>query len=156
MTTANAALGTAVPLCKHCGAPRATHFCVACGADPAGLTLPLVQPSAEVRALERRLNWGAALLPGFWTYKHGAPVLGTLYWLAFLPLPPISIGIMLYLLTNGNRIALQHRRYRDVTEFHNVERAWGVAGWITFPFSLIFLLVYVFALLSATTKAGAQ
>jgi hypothetical protein len=156
MTIADAALGTAVPLCKHCGAPRATHFCVECGADPAGLTLPLMQPSADVRALMRHLNWGAGLLPGFWSYKHGAPVLGTFFWIMLLPLPPISIGIMLYLLTNGNRIALQHRRYRDIAEFHAVERAWGVAGWVTFPISLILLLLYIGALLTATTKAVAQ
>ena len=156
MTTANAALGTAVPLCKHCGAPRTTPFCVACGADPAGLTLPLVQPSAEVRALEHRLNFGAALLPGFWTYKHGAPVLGTLFWIMLLPLPPIAVGIMVYLLTNGNRIALQHRHFRDVAEFHAVERSWGIAGWLTFPVSLILLLLYIGALLTATTKAAAS
>jgi hypothetical protein len=156
MSTADAVLGTAVPLCRHCGAPRATRFCVACGADPAGLTLPLVQPSAEVRMLIRKLNWGAALLPGFWSYTHGAPVLGTFFWIMLLPLPPISIGIMLYLLTNGNRIALQHRRYRDEAEFHQVERAWGVAGWITFPFSLILFLTYIVALLAATTKTVAQ
>jgi hypothetical protein len=115
-----------------------------------------MQPSAEVRGLERRLNWGAALLPGFWTYTHGAPVLGTLFWLMLLPLPPIAVGIMVYLLTNGNRIALQHRRYSDVNQFHAVERAWGVAGWITFPFSTLLLLAYIGALLNATTKAAGQ
>jgi hypothetical protein len=154
MTTASAALGTAVSPCRHCGAPRTTPFCVVCGADPAGLTLPLIQPSPEIRGLMRKLNWGAGFLPGFWTYKHGAPVLGTFFWLLFLPLPPISVGIMLYLLTNGNRIALQHRRYKDVAEFHTVEHAWAVAGWVTIPFSIILLIAYAFALLNATKPAA--
>ncbi|HEX3468938.1 MAG TPA: hypothetical protein VHT05_12745 [Candidatus Elarobacter sp.] len=127
-----------------------------CGADPAGLTLPLMQASAEVRAVERHLNWGAGFLPGFWSYKHGAPVLGTFFWIMLLPLPPISMGIMLYLLTNGNRIALQHRRYRDVAEFHKVEHAWSVWGWVTIPISFILFMSYLVALVSATTRAGVQ
>ncbi len=114
-----------------------------------------MQPSAEVRGLERHLNWGAALLPGIWTYKHGAPVLGTFFWIMLLPLPPIAIGIMLYLLTNGNRIALQHRRFHDGAEFHRVERAWAVAGWLTLPVSLILFLLYLGALISATTRTAA-
>ncbi len=61
---------------------------------------------------------------------------------------------MLYLLTNGNRIALQHRRYADVATFHHVERAWAIAGWISFPFSTLLLLAYIGALLSATTKVA--
>ena len=140
--------------CPHCGALVTTPFCVACGCDAAGLTLPLVRPSAEALAATRRLNWGAALLPGFWTFAHGAPVLGVLFWLAFFPLPPISLGIMVYLLFTGNRVALQRRRFADPAEFARVERAWLIAGLVSLPLMLIALLLWLYVLAMLLVMSG--
>lgn len=128
MTAASGAL-SARP-CIRCHALVTTPFCVACGADAGGARLPLARTSADVDALMRRVSLGAGGAPGFWTFAHGAPVLGTLYWLFWLPLPPVSLGIMIYLFFNGNRVALQRRRYRDPAEFRRVERAWAIAGGI--------------------------
>ncbi|HEX3550918.1 MAG TPA: zinc ribbon domain-containing protein [Candidatus Elarobacter sp.] len=129
--------------CVACGAPASTPFCTACGADVGGLRLPLVHASPDVDKLVHRLNWGAALLPGLWTFAHGAPVLGVMFWLFFLPLPPVSLGIMGYLLFNGNRVALQRRRFADPAQFVAVQRAWTIAGVIAVPFMLFALFVWI-------------
>ena len=142
--------------CPHCGALVTTPFCTACGCDAAGLDLPLVRPSAEALAAMRRLNVGAALLPGFWTFAHGAPVLGTLFWLAFFPLPPISLGIMVYLLFTGNRVALQRRRFADPAEFARVQRAWLVAGLASFPVMLFALVTCLYVLAVLVAMIGGQ
>ena len=101
------------------------------------------QLSPEVQRLCHQVNVGAALLPGFWTFAHGAPALGVMFWLFFLPLPPISLGIMVYLFFNGNRIALERRIFRDAAEFEAVQRAWMIAGLIAIPFMLIVLLTAI-------------
>ncbi len=144
-----ASLAAAERTCLACGAPVSTAFCTACGADAGGLRLPLAQPSAEVRRLVHRFNFGAALIPGFWAFAHRAPVIGVMYWLFFLPLPPVSIGIMVYLLFNGNRVALQRRRFRDAAEFAAVQRAWAISGFFILPAIVFALLVclYIVALL---------
>ncbi|HTD33132.1 MAG TPA: hypothetical protein VK665_05710 [Candidatus Elarobacter sp.] len=156
MATADAAFGTPARRCVACRVPITTPFCVACGADAGGLRLPLVEPSPEVRRQLGRLNVGAALLPGIWPFAHGAPVLGVLWWLFALPLPPVAIGIMVYLLFNGNRIALQRRRFRDEDDFVHVQRAWTIAGVIVLPFALLALVgfaVLVFMLLFVSADA---
>jgi len=118
---------------------------------------PSAQPSAEVQRLVHKVNLGAALLPGFWTFAHGAPVLGVLYWLFFFPLPPVSLGIMVYLFFNGSRVALERRLFRDPAQFEAVQRAWAIAGIIVVPFLLILLLTFiavVAALVSSPSSGG--
>ncbi len=132
-----------------------TPFCTACGADPGGSRFPIVHESPEVTKLVHKLNWGAALLPGFWTFSHGAPVLGVLYWLFFLPLPPVSIAIMTYLLFNGNRVALERRRFADPDTFLRVERVWSIVGVCLIPFGLIALLIWIDIAVKLATAAGA-
>jgi hypothetical protein len=78
------------------------------------------------------------------------------FWLFALPLPPISLIIVVYLLFNGNRVALQHRRYRDVAQFHQVEHAWAVAGWITLPVSIIIVIAWAGVLLNAAKPAASS
>jgi hypothetical protein len=104
---------------------------------------PTAQLSPEVQRLCHKVNLGAALLPGFWTLSHGAPALGVLFWLFFLPLPPIALGIMVYLFFNGNRVALERRIFRDPAEFEAVQRAWMIAGLIAIPFMLIVLFTVI-------------
>lgn len=128
--------------CVCCGAAVTTRFCIACGADAGGAKLPLVHVSSAAAELMRGVNVGAGGAPGFWTFAHGAPVLGTLYWLFWLPLPPVSVGIMIYLFLNGNRVALQRRRYADPQQFRTVERAWTVAGAILFLPTLALTLLW--------------
>ncbi|HYW55258.1 MAG TPA: hypothetical protein VE826_14895 [Dongiaceae bacterium] len=141
-------------VCVHCHQPVATPFCVACGADAGGASFPLTRTSSEVAALMRGVSLGGGGAPGLWTFAHGTPVLGSLYWLFWLPLPPVSLGIAVYLFFNGNRIALQRRRYRDPQEFRDVERAWAIAGGVLLGPTLFFTLVWAVATLAFLAHAG--
>jgi hypothetical protein len=135
-----------------------TPFCVHCGADAGGAKLPLAHVSSAAAALIRGVNLGAGGAPGFWTFAHGAPVLGTLYWLFWFPLPPVSLGIAIYLFFNGNRLALQRRRYADPQQFRAVEQAWTIAGAIfvlpTVALTLAWAAAITYALFSAGTGTG--
>ena len=152
--TAGSASSATARTCAHCGLPASTTFCVACGADVAGASFPLMHTSSVVAALMRRVSLGGGGAPGFWTFAHGTPVLGTLYWLFWLPLPPVSLGIAVYLFFNGNRIALQRRRYRDPQHFRDVERAWAVAGGVLLGPTLFATLVWAIATLAFLAHAG--
>ena len=140
--------------CVHCRLPVTTPFCVACGADAAGASFPLVRTSGDVAALVHRVSLGGGGAPGFWTFAHGAPVLGSLYWLFWLPLPPVSLGIAVYLFFNGNRVALQRRRYRDPQHFREVERAWAVAGGVLLGPTLFATLLWAVGMLALLGRAG--
>jgi hypothetical protein len=116
---------------------------------------PQAELSPEVQRLVRKVNLGAALLPGLWTFAHGAPVLGVLYWLFFVPLPPIAIGIMVYLFFNGNRVALERRLFASPADFEAVQRAWMIGGLIAIPFFLIALLAFIAVLVAIVSAASA-
>jgi len=156
MTAADHASSFSSRTCAACRATVTTRFCVVCGADEAGARLPLVQISSAAAALIRRVNIGAGGAPGFWTFAHGAPILGVLYWLFWFPLPPVSLGIAIYLLFNGNRVALQRRRYADPQQFRAVEGRWAVAGAILFLPTLLATLLWAVAILSLLVSAGAR
>ena len=68
-----------------------------------------------------------------------------LFWLFFLPLPPISLAIMVYLFYNGNRVALERRLFATPAQFEAVQRAWLIAGLIALPFLLTMLLTFIVA-----------
>jgi len=155
MTAADTASSFSSRTCLACKAVATTRFCVACGADAGGAKLPFVHVSDEAAALMRRVNIGAGTAPGFWSFAHGAPVLGVLYWLFWFPLPPVSIGIAVFLFFNGNRVALQRRRYADPQQFHAVERAWATAGAILFLPTLLFTLLWIVLIIDYLIKAGA-
>jgi hypothetical protein len=144
MAVADAVLAGPPRTCVACGAMCTTPFCVACGADEGGFHLPLCAASPEVERLTGRLNVGACGAAGLWTFSHGAPVLGVLYWIGFV-LPPVPLGIMVYLLFNGNRVALQRRRFASPEEFLRVQRAWAPFGWLVLV--VVFLPLLVFALI---------
>lgn len=109
-----------------------------------------------VERLVHGLNPGAALLAGFWTFAHGAPVLGVLYWLFLLPLPPISLGIMVYLFFNGNRVALERRVFAGPEQFVAVQRAWTIAGVVAVPFFLIALVTFIIAVAALVSGSGSK
>jgi hypothetical protein len=119
--------------CCVCGAPKATPYCTACGADSAGVP-------ADIEELARRPNWGALLLPGLWPFWHGRPLAALAWWLCllaglfattsgrFAAGCILAFGIAGYLFVRGNRIALSRRQYRDLDEFLLVERRWAHWG----------------------------
>jgi hypothetical protein len=156
MTAADTASSFSSRSCPACRAAVTTRFCTNCGADAGGAKLPFVHVSEAAEALMRRVNIGAGGAPGFWTFAHGAPVLGVLYWLFWLPLPPVSIGIAVYLFFNGNRVALQRRQYADPQQFRTVEQAWTVVGAIVLLPTLVLTLVWAGYILSVLLKAGGK
>ena len=154
-TTAGDTLAHPARTCVRCHAAVTTPFCVACGADLAGASFPLARPSKDAQELMHGVSLGGGGAAGFWTFAHGAPVLGVLFWLFWIPLPPVSLGIMAYLFFNGNRVALQRRRYADPAEFRRVELAWSVAGTILLLPTLLVALVWGLFLLSLLLRSGA-
>lgn len=108
-----------------------------------------------VERLVHGTNLGAALLAGVWTFAHNAPVLGVLFWLFFLPLPPVSIGIMVYLFFNGNRVALERRIFASPEEFVAVERAWIIAGIVAVPFMLLLLVIFIATIAALVSASSA-
>ena len=68
----------------------------------------------------------------------------------------VSLGITIFLFFNGNRVALQRRRYADPQEFRAVERAWAIAGAILFLPTLFVTLMWavtIVAVVFAKTPA---
>jgi hypothetical protein len=117
----------AVRRCVGCNRTVGTPYCPYCGLNAAGLgSDPVIGP--DVAALLRRFNVGAGLGAGFWTFGNGAPVLGSIYWISLPLLPPIALGIMTYLFINGNRVALQRRRFASIERFRRVQRVWAFVG----------------------------
>jgi hypothetical protein len=155
MTVAGSASSFLPRTCAVCKGKVSTAFCCTCGADAGGAKLPLVRASAAATAAMRGVNIGAGGAPGFWCFAHGAPVLGTLYWLFWFPLPPVSLGIMVYLFFNGNRVALQRRSYSGPDEFRKVERTWAVTGALLFIPTFIVMLVWFGTIFSFLIKSGA-
>jgi hypothetical protein len=127
-------------MCVLCGRPLATPFCPHCGLDAAGHFAPVVL-SPELADLEKRVNPGAALNAGLWPFRHGASELGALFWVAIPILPPVSLGIMVYLFFNGNRIALQRRRFVSPAQFREVQKKWALAGIVVGPLLLAICLI---------------
>lgn len=156
MTAADHASSFLPRTCAACHAQATTRFCVVCGADEAGAKLPLVHASTAATALMRGVNIGAGGAPGFWTFAHGAPVLGTLYWLFWIPLPPISLGIAIFLLFNGNRVALQRRKYADPQHFRAVEQSWTIAGAILVLPTLVLTLIWAATILYMLINASSH
>jgi hypothetical protein len=126
--------------CVLCGRSFITPFCSHCGLDGAG-HFALVVLDPEAAELEKRVNIGAALNAGLWPFWHGAAALGALYWVAMIVLPPVPLGIMVYLFFNGNRIALQRRRFASTAQFRQVEQKWALAGIAVGPLLLMITFI---------------
>ena len=111
--------------CPGCGNLVTTEFCPFCGMNAEGLTAA-VDVGSDISALLRLCNVGAGLGAGFWAFGNGAPILGCIYWLSLPILPPIAIAIMVYLFINGNRVALERRRFTSLETFRKIQRTWAM------------------------------
>jgi len=71
-------------------------------------------------------NWGAFFLNWIWG-------IGNNVWIAFLTWVPVFGFIWCFVLgAKGSEWAWQHRRFKSVAEFRQVQRAWAIAGLIVF------------------------
>jgi hypothetical protein len=71
--------------------------------------------------LLKRSNWAAVLLGPVWTTANKLDK-----WTVFYFVPPISIGVAIYLGLEGNRMAFEKSNIRSVEEFMIVQRKWSL------------------------------
>ena len=77
-----------------------------------------------------------------------------MFWLSLLILPPISVGIMVYLLINGNRVALQRRRFDSIEQFATVQKAWRPFGIIAGTVILLAVFAEMMLMLAALSTGA--
>jgi len=91
------------------------------------------------------LNWGAFLLPHFWSIAHSAWL-----WLilSIFVYPVAAIGLLI----TGNKVACENRKFSSLDEFKKVQKAWLMWGLIIDGVSLI-PLILLFGLISTVVLA---
>ncbi len=92
------------------------------GVDP---TIPIVINEVETIQIPpeiRGWNWGAFLLPGFWSLPNQVWI-GLLCWMPF-----VNIIMRFVVGARGNVWAWQSRKWRSVTDFKANQRGWAIAG----------------------------
>jgi hypothetical protein len=72
------------------------------------------------------LNWGAFLLPLWWSLANRV-------WLGiFSIIPAVNLAMSFVLLVKGNQWAWENRRFNSLAEFRMVQRRWTTAAyWVT-------------------------
>lgn len=89
-------------------------------------------------------NWGAFLLPGFWSLTNRVWI-GLLSWLDLsvitCGIPTITISILLGL--KGNEWAWKSRKWKSVKAFKRHQRFWAIAGFILWALLLTLLVGFI-------------
>ncbi len=107
---------------------------------PSARPIPMTAPQG--------LNWGAFLLPFFWSIAHKAWLWAVVSF--FLPL----VGGIVLLIT-GNKVAVEKREFATMDDFKKVQKAWTIWGlaivaiWVVLG---IALWVSIFAKLFSATR----
>lgn len=94
------------------------------------------------------LNWGAFLLPFFWSIAHSA-------WLWVVLSPFIHLVASIVLLIKGNEIAYQNRKFANEAEFQAVQKAWTMWGLILLAVTFVvqmFIIAVIRLLISYTNQ----
>lgn len=153
--------------CHFCGAvySEGQRECMSCGASlPATLSQQKTRfRSGKKPAKLTDFNFGAFLIPVFWTIGHrlwgyaalliglliinvGVPilalVLGPIALLPMILIMLIRLGFAIYLGINGSQLAWNKARLPDVDNFLKMQRSWAIAGVITVGFFSLYS-VYV-------------
>jgi len=117
-------------------------------APPAPL-LPAYLPSGnDPEALPKLTgwNWGGFFLSWMWCLSHERISTGVVILVASI-IPGLGTlvrwGFKIYLGVKGNELAWSSRRFRDLSEFHDIQRAWTVWGIVTFTVSMIFFILFI-------------
>lgn len=117
----------------------------------------------------RPWNWGAFLLTPAWCASNGAQTIGYAWALLFLvallaagfvPAPigraigllltASAIGVGVFAGLRGNTVAWENRRFEDVDDFAQTQRAWAIAGYVSAGAALA-LGSIILAIVSITT-----
>ena len=94
--------------------------------SPAGLDSPVGVPntSSPVSNDIAGWNWGAFLLPLFWS-------IGNQTWIGLISIiSPLGIIMGIYLGLKGNELAWKNRKFESVDQFKAVQKAWTKWGLI--------------------------
>jgi len=104
--------------------------------QPQVAPLPPVYSNANFVPFPPGLNWGAFLIPLWWSIAHNT-------WVGLLTLvPPFTVVIPFALLFKGNEWGMQNRAFSSVDEFLQVQRMWLYWGLVVnAPFILLCLLL---------------
>lgn len=96
------------------------------------------------------LNWGAFLLPFWWSIFHSA-------WLWVVLSIVICPVAAIVLLITGNRVACENRKFRSLEEFRAVEKAWTLWGLIILGINVVLGLLLggtIVALIAGLMSSG--
>lgn len=94
------------------------------------------------------LNWGAFLLPFWWSIAHKA-------WLWLVLSIFVYPVAAIYLLIKGNEVACQNRRFASLTEFKAVQKKWTVWGLVIVGVQFL-LTALMWGTLAAMLLGGAM
>jgi hypothetical protein len=92
------------------------------------------------------LNWGAFLLPFWWSIAHKAWV-----WMAVSLFVPF-VGAIVLLIT-GNKVACENRKFSSPDEFKKVQKAWTLWGLIIIGIQIV-LTVLMWGAIAAVVFGG--
>jgi len=141
--------------CPQCGSenPKDCLICQSCSANLGtgqsdeqedlkpwnfdALTGATTSPAAE-SSVPEGLNWGAFLLPFWWSIAHQAWV-----WVFVSILFPVAVQVALLII--GNKIAWENRYFASKAEFEKVQNAWLVGGIITY---VVLVIAYIYLVLN--------
>jgi hypothetical protein len=142
-TAGNAGMHTFAPPAIH--GPQAVPVYYATTAPP----LPAYLVSGndpEALPLLNGWNWGGFFLSWMWCLAHERISTGVL--ILVLGIIPglgtlVRWGFKIYLGVKGNELAWSSRRFRDINEFNDIQRAWTVWGIVIFVISIIILVGFI-------------
>ncbi|MHB0999174.1 MAG: tetratricopeptide repeat protein [Armatimonadota bacterium] len=97
----------------------------------------MVCPASASSKKSNDFNWGAFLLPFFWSIAHNAWI-----WVLVSFFVPMVASIVL--LIKGNEIAKENRQFASEEEFVAVQKAWTLWGIILFAVQMIMQMMIVF------------
>lgn len=90
-------------------------------------------------------NWGGFFLSWIWAISHERVGTGVVIFLASI-LPGIGLivrwGYKIYFGIKGNELAWSSRRFENIKQFQETERAWAIFGGIVFGLNIVTLVIY--------------
>jgi tetratricopeptide (TPR) repeat protein len=87
------------------------------------------------------LNWGAFLLPHFWSIAHSA----WLWLILAIFFCPVAAIILLF---TGNKVACENRKFSSLDEFKKVQKAWTLWGLIILGILIVLTVLMWTAILT--------
>ncbi len=161
--------GTMIPpqmyACPRCGAPVGTianpNDSTSTTYLPVGYQTPyaMVNTSGQKGAVPPEIegmgwSWGGFGVNWIWCITHGMVGWGIGMLLLSMFCGIFALPAVIYLGVSGNKLAWQNRRYESIEHFKATERVWAKWGIGLFIASLLFLVVYVVAIIAMVSSSS--